>query len=355
MKEWRYTFDAVSKAEWLAQIKKDLKETSFDSLQTQWWEGEFIEPFHHKEDILEKVKLPEHYFTDPPHIMEWINTSAKDGVQISAQINNALQYGAGSLIFENKRTSLPDWNLWLKGVYQDIVDISIDLSPANQENITSILKDIPNTVIVRLHRDSDSTPDTFNHLFLAKPDQTPQLIYQMRSGKSLINDAVELFSNILRDFKLLSELTNSNDYSRIYRIKIDAESSFVKQVIQLRVIQLVWLNITARFQTPPKKTMSPIEFHIHPIGNINPDQFLINAAAASVSASLTGVIAICVHHMSKENIPGYYERINRNIHHLLALECQIYKGQDPLSGSYTVDYYSAKWTREILDKLSAFH
>ena len=77
MKEWRYTFDAVSKPEWLAQIKKDLKEASIDSLRTEWWEGEFIEPFPHNEDVAEKVILPEEYFTDPPVLMEWINTTKK--------------------------------------------------------------------------------------------------------------------------------------------------------------------------------------------------------------------------------------------------------------------------------------
>src|SRR5688500_14529370 len=117
MEEWKYSFDTVTKAEWVDQIKKDLKGTSLASLQSEWWPGKLIDPLHHKEDVSEKVVLPGDYFTNPPLIMEWINTSSKDDVAIKHQIMNALQFGAQSIVFEKNSTSITSL---LKGVYTDM-------------------------------------------------------------------------------------------------------------------------------------------------------------------------------------------------------------------------------------------
>lgn len=352
MKEWNYTFDPVKKDEWLAQIKRDLKDASIDSLQSQWWEGEFVQPFHHPDDVLEKVSLPDEYFTNPPLIMEWINASTNDGLRISGQVKSSLKYGAQCIVFENIN-SLSDLNLWLEDVHRDMVEISADVSSASNENFSPLLQSIPSTVGVRLYRNTDSTPQTLSHLLAEKKtDHTVQFIYRVPPGENWINEVVKMFNAIIRDFN--QNESNENFFGDC-RIMIEAESSFVKQLIQLRVIQLVWLNITSQFGKQGTIFKSPVEYHIHTRDTRNPDQFLITAATSALCASLTGVLAICIHHLDLDPIPGHYGRINRNIHHLLALETQIYKGVDPIQGSYSIDFYSAKWIQKILNRLSAIN
>lgn len=355
MKEWKYSFDAVTKEEWLHRIKKDLKEASISSLQSQWWEDEIIDPFHHKEDVLEKVVLPDQYFTDPPLMMEWINTSVKDGKQIARQVNNSLQYGAQSIVFELKEPSVTGLENWLEGVHMNMVDISLNILSENEKNVSLVLQSLPSSVGLRVYRHKDSTHEILNYLLSRENiDASLQLVYRISSGKNWITDAVEMFLAIIRDFKHHSSgHIKPDDFFGKCRIMIDAESSFLKQIIQMRVIQMVWLNITSQLTNQTSIFKSPIEYHIHDKETSNPDQYLISSSASSLAASLTGVKAICIHHLGLENIPDYYERINRNIQHLLSLESQMYKGQDPLSGSYTIDFYTKKWTWAIIDKLPA--
>ena len=50
--------------------------------------------------------------------------------------------------------------------------------------------------------------------------------------------------------------------------------------------------------------------------------------------------------------PEFYERIHRNIHYLLQLESDMYKGVDPLAGAYAIDLYTRSWAQNIWDTIS---
>ena len=99
MKEWAYTFDAVSKEQWIRQIESDLKQKTIASLQSEWWPGEPLMPLLHRDDVTEEtVSLPISLFTQPPLIAEWISTSGQQATAINQQILDALRQDTHLLI-----------------------------------------------------------------------------------------------------------------------------------------------------------------------------------------------------------------------------------------------------------------
>ena len=73
---------------------------------------------------------------------------------------------------------------------------------------------------------------------------------------------------------------------------------------------------------------------------------------AGLAASLAGTPSMCIHNLNGSNIEAFYARTNRNIHHLLNMESNMYQGIDPLAGAYTIDQYTMAWTKKIWEGLN---
>lgn len=351
MDDWKYTFPPVSKNEWLQQIEKDLKGTSPDSLSAEWWHGEVVNPFHHKEDLPEPVVLPGDFFKQPPLFIEWIDASTHDKKEMHDQIMSALQWGAQSLIFAFQKNTLPDFKSLLEGVFSNLVDISLHLKADDLKDIIS--QEIPFDYILRIQRDAASSSGFLDPALAIQARKNPmRFVYDVSPGDQWFDGVANTFQLIQNDFHYYGTKTNRSDsYLDNCIIRYEADQSYLKQIIQIRAIQLVWANFYATLTNNHVVYSSPVECHIRHTGDPDPDKYLIKASSSSLAASLTGIQALCIHHAKGDGIPGYYERINRNIHHLLSLESQMYQGMDPLSGAYSIDYYTRKWAEEIMKRI----
>lgn len=350
MKDWNYRFESVSKESWLKQIEKDLKGRTIESLQSAW-DDEYIFPLHHADDLQgENVVLPEQFFFSPPGIMEWIRTSGRNNESVRQQVHNALSFGSQSIVFEWDGIDTSDWDEWLKGVYSEMIDVSIHPSPIALDSLPSLTMDASHKIFLRLQR-GDETSDVFIDRVheLKKPKLSLQFIYKIPDDSKWLDGIVRVFRTIQKDLsEWESRQQEKKEFLENIILLFEPDKTYFKQIIQTRTLQLLWLN----FQKAEKKiTSSPIETHILNRDDIHPDQFLIHAAASSLAASLTGVGSLCIHHHGVKDYPGFYKRVNRNIHHLLQLECNMYRGRDPLAGAYTIDFYTKKWTSEILGQL----
>lgn len=123
-----YPFTKSSKAEWLDQIKHDLKgKADLSSLKTRLWEEIQIEPIYSFEQ-LEKSPLPTTFNPsskfpgNPPRI--WYNVvspSMKDEKTTNGEILEVLQLGAEGIVLQLDGTE--DLNLILKGVFTEFVQL----------------------------------------------------------------------------------------------------------------------------------------------------------------------------------------------------------------------------------------
>ena len=351
MANWEYTFKPVPKSEWIRQIEKDLGAKTIDSLNTEWWPGEFISPMHHQEDIKGSfVALPDHYFSQPPLITEWIDTRHHPPDAINSKVIQSLNYGVQSIILDAQNLSENQYDLWLKDVYPDMIDISVNFSESIFE--TNLFENNNPNINIRIPGSKDlSLPVRQIETFESNKFKSFRFVYDVPISGNWIEAVVDVFKRIKNDMTN-PEIKKKDDVSFLKKciLLITPDSNYIKNLIQLRVLQLLWLNFTRLHFNSDEPLPSPVECHIAGTDPLSPDDHLIRASSIAMSVALTGAHSLCIH--DQENVPEFYSRINRNIHHLLNLESEIYTGKDPLAGSYAIDYYTERWTKAIWDKIS---
>ncbi len=332
MEDWQYRFPHISKAEWLGKVNADLKGKSISTLQSEWWPGEIRHPLHHKEDITENpIHLPAHLFHTAPILSEWIDTRNRAASDINHDILQALQFGTQSLIIPiyGEPISFPKI---LDGVIEEYISLSVEVDPISTYDPGTI----PDNFTIR-HQRAD----------MSIPDPSARFVFTISSEGTWTQQTAEIFDRVLQHPLL------TGSYSSFLQhcvLRYTPGADFLKQIIQTRVIHIVWQRILDVYKVDSGMSYPYLECHIQPDKQNDPDKYLIRASSAALAASMTGVHSICIQHLSGDK-PAYYERINRNIAHLLALESEMYKGVDPLAGSYAIDYYTRKWSDDILTSL----
>ena len=338
MEEWQYRFPEITKAQWLQRINSDLKGKSISTLQSEWWPGEVRVPFHHKEDKVDPpVELPAHFFTAAPLLTEWIDTRNRNETDINKEVLLALQYGAQSIILHVGK-DLPSISKILENVIQDYISISVE----SDESLDGIAAYITPNIKTRLQ--NGQSP--LHHTSFSK------YVYSMSSEGDWTEQTANVLKDILDRWRILNESGFGSSFLQNCILRYTPGTDYLKQIIQTRVIHIVWQRIFTTHNIQPDPSHVYLECHILPDPQCDPDKYLIQAASSALAASLTGIHALCIHHMPDQNTAGYYSRINRNISHLLHLESEMYKGIDPLAGSYSIDYYTRKWSDDILTKLA---
>jgi len=358
MKEWQYTFEPVSKAEWIRQVETDLRQKPVESLQSAWWPGETLIPLIHPEDTDDgMVRLPDELFKSPPRLTEWIKTGSLAPDSINQKIIGSLGQGAQAIILEQGPAGEifnPDW---LKDVFREMISISIQPTITNADELNSCLLLGLDNVRIRIDRKEGTLP--LSALIGRKAAANPninslQLVYRFPSSGIWNEEVASTFNQLIKD---LGHWTDAGmDIDAFFNqclLQLEADTSYFKQIIQTRVLHLLWQNLRSIYSINPNTGEgSYLECHIEPNELELPDRFLIRASMSGLAASVSGTHSLCIHHSALPGNPGLYQRINRNIHHLLSLESGMYKGKDPLAGAYAIDFHAMKWTRHIWDNLA---
>lgn len=356
MSDWTYNFDPTSKQEWIDQIEKDLRQQPVDSLTAEWWPGEPLFPLVHPADLEETiVRLPDSLFKRPPLIAEWIAVENLNTKAVNEQILNALDYGAETVILcgATDPTHVHDY---LIDVQTDIINLQFD---SNQDSIPHLINHhavLPNDAVIRLHRSADERQNIAALISNVKPsgfdENRLRFVYTFTAEGKWDRNTAQTFEQILTD---LNEWQKGGqriaDFFDRCVLKVQSDVHYFKQIVQIRVLNLLWLNLKQHFEIEMTSNNHHLECHIHYETNESPDQFLIGASMLGLAAALSGAGTLCIHSSSDIQVPSFYTRINRNIHHLLYMESQISKGTDPLAGAYAIDLATKVWTRKIWDRL----
>ncbi len=352
MNHWQYSFNKVSKAEWLRQMKMDLKEKPLESIQSEWWPGETLFPACHAEDReIEPIILPDHLFASPPRLIEWLDVSNQKAAEVNLKILEALQYGAESLVLNTNSDTQLSFDLWLKNVVQDIVEVSVQVQDVDS---LPILKSTPDHIRIRIHRnenESSSLSEILSSSTALLKDNI-RFIYNLTGTGDWINTATLNFQKLLDDWTFLKN-SGANELSIVksQKIQFEPDTDYLKQIIQTRVIHVIWQNLFNVNADSRHSKPRYLECYIRNNSKSSPEQFLINSATSSLAASLSGVHGLCIQNPGITVRPAYFNRNNRNIHHLLNMESEIYSGADPIGGAYAIDFYTRRWSEAIWKKL----
>lgn len=357
MKEWAYTFDAVSKEKWIRQIETDLRQKPVSSLQSAWWPDALLMPLVHPEDIYdEPVRLPDSFFEEPPLITEMIEAGGMTAALVNQQILKALQQGAQSIIIRlNPGEQLLD-ERWLEGVNREMVTLALQPANIKKETIADLKKSLTERIQLRCERHDQTL--SFNELIYAFSQESHLLkslkfIYRFPSSGIWDKEAAHVFNILFAD--LNTWLATGFDATSFFAqciLALEADQTFFKQIIQTRVLHMIWQNLRAHHGDLTSDIHQHyLECHINQNQQEKPANFLIRASMSALAASLSGTHGLCIHH-SHQPEASFFERNNRNLHHLLHLESGMYKGTDPLAGAYALDYHTTLWTKSIWEQLN---
>lgn len=359
MKDWQYTFEPVSRAEWLHQIEIDLKQKPIETLYAEWWPGEPLVPVIHPEDItFPPVILPTQLFTNPPSILEWIKVRGEDSSMLNASILEALRYGAQVILIDPVGPGTMQWDAWLQDVQLDLIEVQLAYSANLGTSLAELLNHTPAEMIIRIGMKQDSEPSIIDIISILRSNQINnnsfRLVYTFPSSGVWDNSTLEVLDQIKTDLDHWMEAgLDAKDFFKICILSTEADPMYFKQIVQARTLQLLWLNFKKHYLNVQLALEGGnIECHIHPHSSEEPSRFLIRASMSGLAASMCGIQVLAVHHMTDGDVPAYFARINRNIHHLLHLESNMYKGTDPLAGTYAFDLYTHSWTQRVWKQLA---
>ncbi len=359
MKDWEYTFDPVSKAEWIRQITSDLKQKPIEALMGEWWKGESRWPLLHAEDMDdERVRLPDFLFNKPPQITEHISVAGASPKAINQAILTALQFGTQSIILQVPATEeifKPDW---IKDVHLDWIIFQIVQDELSEAPLTSFIESLPEHSLYRVLRGPSAKPLS-TILRGSKPNaligiNAYRFVYNFPSIGNWIEKSTITLNALIDDLhQWNAKGFETSAFFKQCILAVEADQDFFKQIIQTRSLHVLWQNLNQHYsETAMVSNDRYLETHIEQKNKEKPDLFLVRASMSALAASLAGTGSLCIHQSKEDTAPLFYHRINRNIHHLLELESGMYKGIDPLSGAYSIDFHLKHWATSVWSHLA---
>jgi len=359
MNEWKYTFDPVSKADWIRQITTDLKQKPFESLTSEWWEGEPRWPILHNEDMDDEVvRLPDFLFSQPPHITEQISTISSSPESVNQTILEALQFGTQSIILQVASSEKKFNPTWINDVRLDWITFQVEHNGHSATTVSSFINAFPEHTYFRVIRES-SSPLLSSFMSGENTSSAVEIsalrfIYRFPSQGIWTKKTINTLNTLLDDLEQWQALGfETSSFFNQCTLVLEADLDYFKQVIQTRTLHVLWQNIIHHFSNEAASSnVRYLETHIEQNKNEKPDLFLIRASMSALAASLAGTGSLCIHQSLDDSVPMFYRRINRNIQHLLDLECGMYKGVDPMSGAYSLDFHVKGWATKIWEGLN---
>lgn len=359
------TFPFVSKADWLAQIQKDLKGSDPSTLVWQLNERITVDPLVAATDF---PVLPQP-LSDVPG--EWdiseIIVVAGDPEKANQQALEALQLGAQNIHFQIDTT--PDASFLatlLDGIYLDFAGLHFEGAgvAGNPGAVLALLtglaaeKGIP-TQSLRgsLGYAPDVQVKTTDWRYLGEliefaKDNFPQFrIIHLQENTSLQPDEslADLLHRSAGYLKNLSERGFSpQDAARAIQFSCSTRTSYFVEIARLRAFRMLWLNFLQAWglerEYPSICAGSAAESYTDDIYTN-----MVRATTMAMSAALGGANQIIVRpydadraHLSAHS-ESFARRIARNVQHLLKMESGLDKISDPAAGSY----YIEQLTRQI--------
>jgi methylmalonyl-CoA mutase len=356
-------FQHTSKADWLAQITRDLKGQSADSLQWAWAEGLTFDPLVCADD--EGHLFQRHYLPSEGWSVCESVTDIDAGTANRAALT-ALESGANALSFlVDDRTDL---STLLQGIYLDFVSLhfSGDAAPAA---LLSRLSDYAATQSLSLQQLKGSIRfDPALHaaqqpftdwryaaeLVQWAAQHAPQWqVITLAQGPDL--GAVAALSDLLRrGNECLRQLQQQGVEPAIAARSIGFQwhigPLYFVEIARLRAFRLAWLNVLKGWQVPVAAPSIAIEFDAHAY---NSDVYvnMVRATSMALSAVVGGARRITVapfdQYQPTERPPAFGRRIARNVLHLLQLESGLQAVGDPSSGSYYIEQLTTQISQRI--------
>lgn len=346
-------FPFVTKAEWLAQIEKDLKGNNPSSLDWQYTKRLSFSP---TASVAELPPLPS---IKDWEIGEYIVVN--DPKVANIQVLEALQFGVEGLHFFF--INPPDQQTLeqlLNGVYLDFVGLHFD-GPGVNTNPGAILALLANLCTQNnlntrqlrgslgydpLNQSKLQDWRYLHDLIELAQDQFPgfQLIRLSNNNPNPEEGIAELINNANHYLiKLYNTGINPGITASIINCQLSIGTHYLIEVAKIRAFKIVWMNWLKAWKSTVAIPIISCVFQKEAYSDSLYTN-MIKATTMAMSAILGGANQLTVkpYDEDRENNstypPQFARRIARNVQHLLKMESGFDQLQDPAAGSHYIEH-----------------
>ncbi|TDQ15150.1 heterodimeric methylmalonyl-CoA mutase small subunit [Algoriphagus boseongensis] len=372
MNELFSEFDSVSKEEWIAQAKKDLRGKDFDqNLKSALWDRLAIDPFYTLED-----RVAESFPTEfqakseipglPPRI--WGNVVSVLPGDTNSSILNALENGADGLVlhlngFENLdelvKGVFPEYiSIWIKPIGNPLFVLNtflgwiekIDLDP---EKLQGGFLWTPSDLVFEQNEVFQLGVELFTEIF-ELTDAFPNFkAFALKSSRYSESGANPLDALIFT----LGELIEIIDQAQIKPEKVfkkallevsigDAHFGEIARLKTFReIVSMLAGQYEVELESKELSLFSQTSDWSKSILDINTN--LIRQTYEAMAGVFGGANFLWVRPFEEENCTEQERRIARNVSLILRDEAYLDKMIDPAAGSYYLEKLQEKITQEI--------
>ena len=353
MKKLFEEFPAISKAEWLAKIAKDLKGKAPADFNWRLAPGVEVSAFPHADDRAGLLPHPIAEGENRWQICEGFQVENEGKTNRMAL--NALAGGAEALRFVCSKT--PDFAALLEGI--DLGIISIHFKAKKMEAPLDLLRNFADYADANTHnlqgsfcwQATKSSPAellNFTQENLSKFKVLPVHGSAFFDGDE--NTAIELskIAQAANDWfaKLTENGINAETIAQQVFFTIFIGKNYFLQIAKLRALRKFWLELQRKWGVEiPQPAFVFAQF---PLSEQSPDANtnLIQATTQAMSAVIGGVDVLTVLPSDKTNEEtqptDFSRRMARNVQHILKMESHFDWVADPAAGSYFIESLTEK-------------
>ncbi len=316
-------FPSSTKSHWIDRVNRDLKGRSPDDLNFQLAPELEISPFHHIEDITEKIDIPTRFCSE---IFLGYHLNVTDEFTDNQLITEQLAGGVNYLSISFGNLQSLDFQKLFKGVFLSMIQLHLEVTKHNTL-IDSFLKFAANQKKsgqdIRFWITCEEEAQGFHKVSLINPLKENsiylilgQILYQ---GNHIL-ESVEIPEQVI--------------------LRLPFGHDYLLNICQVRAARLLWANLCDLHNTT---TCVPLIIEGHASPSIPQKDHYANMIALSqvgVSMITAGSDVIFLPPSDANTVnegTEFSRRISRNIYHLLQLECHMGIVHDPTAGSYFFD------------------
>jgi len=394
-------FPPVSKADWLRQITKDLKDKPLEDLNWHLPNGLVVSPFVHADDF-ERLPVA---LSDQPNTWEicedlWVT----DPIVANRQALDALEGGVEGLCFWLDRPlETAEFEQLFQGIHLDFIGLHF-AGNAVSENPGMVLGLLENLLRQRglsttqlrgsLAYDPVPVSKVVDWRYLADlleyaREKFPQFTViqvstpELRSGGGLVQHPLERSSGeglvqyppelrsgegsvqhppeqssgvLLRNANIYLEKLSERgipikDIAAAMQFSVPLGKSYFLEIANLRALKLLWFNVLKAWDAPLVPPSIAVRYQPEAYSD---DLYtnMIRATTMAMAAVQGGAnrLTVMPYDAGREALASYPQafgrRIARNVQHLLKMESGLDEVADPAAGSY----YIETLTRQLAEK-----
>jgi len=354
MKNLFSEFPQVSKADWLRQITKDLKDKPLEELNWTMPNGLVVSPFVHADDF----DKPPATLSEQPNTWEICeDIRVGDPAVANRQALDALEGGAEGLCFWLDRPlERTDFEQLLQGIHLDFIGLHFAGTAVSQN---------PGMVLGLLENLAQQSGLSCTQLkgSLAYDPVPVSKIVDWRYMADLLEYTRDRFPRfkiikvgVVEETELSVLLRNANiylqklsergipiaDIAQVMQFAVPLGKSYFVEIARLRALKLLWFNLLNAWKAPLQPPFIAVSFQTEAYSD---DLYtnMIRATTMAMSAVQGGASRLTVlpYDAGREEVASYPQafgrRIARNVQHLLKMESALDAVADPAAGSYYIE------------------